>query len=139
MNNYEKTKVLTLGNKFIYEAKHFVFENSGGNSFYGTVTGTTAFSIRNSLDIFDNELYVIYRQKNLGELKTGLRFIKWDYIISLPQNSNNTDEPFNHGPEPTKILANQLALSAYWKKTFLKFDLNAECYFSAKKDYSSQF
>ena len=83
MNNYEKPKVLTLGNKSIYEAKHFVFENSGGNSFYGTVSGTTAFSIRNSLDIFDNELYVIYRQKNLGELKTGLRFIKWDYIISL--------------------------------------------------------
>ncbi len=139
MNNYEKPKVLTVGNKSIYEAKHFVFDNSDRNSFYGTVSGTNNFSVRNSLDIFDNELYVIYRQKNLGELKTGLRFIKWDYIISLPQNSNNTDEPFNHGPEPIKILANQLALSAYWKKTFLKFDFKAECYFSAKKDYSSQF
>ena len=60
MNNYEKPKVLTLGNKSIYEAKHFVFDNTGGNSFYGTVSGTTDFSVRNSLDIFDNELYVIY-------------------------------------------------------------------------------
>ena len=139
IKNYEKPKILTIGNKFIYEAKHFVFDNLGGNSFYGTVSGTSSFGIRNSLDIFDNEVYAIYRQKDIGELKAGLRLIKWDYIISLPQNSDNLDETFDHGSEPTKILANQLALSTYWKKTFLKFDFRVEGYFSVKKDYASQF
>jgi hypothetical protein len=87
----------------------------------------------------DNEVYAIYHEKNLGELKAGLRLIQWDYSIKLPENTKDPENPFDYGPNPTEIKANQLALSAYWKKTFLKFDFKAEGYFSAVKEYSSQF
>lgn len=139
MKNYEKPKVLTIGHKFNFEGKHFIFDNSSRNSFFGTVSRTAFFGIRTSLDVMDNELYAIYHEKNLGELKAGLRLIQWDYSISLPENTKNPDEPYDYGSNPTKIKASQLALSAYWKKTFLKFDFKAEGYFSAKKEYASQF
>lgn len=139
MKNYEKPKVLTIGHKFNFEGKHFDYENSSLNSFFGTVSGTSIFGIRNSLDVMDNEVYAIYHEKNLGELKAGLRLIKWDYSIKLPENTKDPEKPFDLGPNPTEIKANQLALSAYWKKTFLKFDFKAEGYFSALKEYSSQF
>jgi hypothetical protein len=139
MKNYEKPKVLTIGHKFNFEGKHFDYNNSSKNSFFGTVSGTSTFAIRNSLDVMDNEVYAIYHEKNLGELKAGLRLIQWDYIIKLPENTKDPENPFDYGPNPTEIKANQLALSAYWKKTFLKFDFKAEGYFSAVKEYSSQF
>lgn len=139
MKNYEKQKVLTIGHKFNFEGKHFDYNNSNSNSFFGTVSGTSIFAIRNSLDVMDNEVYAIYHEKNLGELKAGLRLIQWDYSIMLPENTKDPEKPFDHGPNPTEIKANQLALSAYWKKTFLKFDFKAEGYFSALKEYSSQF
>ena len=139
MKNYEKPKVLTIGHKFNFEGKHFDYNNSSSNSFFGTVSGTSTFAIRNSLDVMDNEVYAIYHEKNLGELKAGLRLIQWDYSIKLPENTKDPETPFDHGPNPTEIKANQLALSAYWKKTFLKFDFKAEGYFSAVKEYSSQF
>ena len=44
--------------------------------------------------------------------------IHWDYRISLPENTKNPDEPYDYGPTPTEIQANQIALSAYWKKIF---------------------
>ena len=139
MKNYEKPKVLTIGHKFNFEGKHFDYNNSSSNSFFGTVSGTSTFAIRNSLDVMDNEVYAIYHEKNLGELKAGLRLIQWDYSIKLPENTKDPENPFDYGPNPTEIKANQLALSAYWKKTFLKFDFKAEGYFSAVKEYSSQF
>ena len=139
MKNYEKPKVLTIGHKFNFEGKHFDYNNSSSNSFFGTVSGTSTFAIRNSLDVMDNEVYAIYHEKNLGELKAGLRLIQWDYSIKLPENTKDPETPFDYGPNPTEIKANQLALSAYWKKTFLKFDFKAEGYFSAVKEYSSQF
>jgi hypothetical protein len=139
MKNYEKPKVLTIGHKFNFEGKHFDYNNSSKNSFFGTVSGTSTFAIRNSLDVMDNEVYAIYHEKNLGELKAGLRLIQWDYSIKLPENTKDPENPFDYGPNPTEIKANQLALSAYWKKTFLKFDFKAEGYFSAVKEYSSQF
>ena len=139
MKNYEKPKVLTIGHKFNFEGKHFDYNNSSSNSFFGTVSGTSTFAIRSSLDVMDNEVYAIYHEKNLGELKAGLRLIQWDYIIKLPENTKDPENPFDYGPNPTEIKANQLALSAYWKKTFLKFDFKAEGYFSAVKEYSSQF
>lgn len=139
MKNYEKPKVLTIGHKFNFEGKHFDYNNSISNSFFGTVSGTSSFAIRNSLDVMDNEVYAIYHEKNLGELKAGLRLIQWDYSIKLPENTKDPENPFDYGPNPTEIKANQLALSVYWKKTFLKFDFKAEGYFSAVKEYSSQF
>ena len=139
MKNYEKPKILTFGHKLNFEGKHFIFNNSKSNSFFGTVSGTAIFETRTSLDVMDNELYAIYHEKNLGELKAGLRLIHWDYSISLPENTKNSDEPYDYGPNPNEIKASQLALSSYWKKTFLKFDFKAEGYFSAKKEYSSQF
>ena len=139
MKNYEKPKILTFGHKLNFEGKHFIFNNSTSNSFFGTVSGTAIFETRTSLDVMDNELYAIYHEKNLGVLKAGLRLIQWDYSISLPENAKNPDEPYDYGPNPTEIKASQLALSAYWKKTFLKFDFRAEGYFSAKKEYASQF
>ena len=139
MKNYEKPKVLTIGHKFNFEGKHFDYNNSSSNSFFGTVSGTSTFAIRSSLDVMDNEVYAIYHEKNLGELKAGLRLIQWDYSIKLPENTKDPENPFDYGPNPTEIKANQLALSAYWKKTFLKFDFKAEGYFSAVKEYSSQF
>ena len=139
MKNYEKPKVLTIGHKFNFEGKHFDYNNSSSNSFFGTVSGTSTFAIRNSLEIMDNEVYAIYHEKNLGELKAGLRLIQWDFSIKLPENTKDPENPFDYGPNPTEIKANQLALSAYWKKTFLKFDFKAEGYFSAVKEYSSQF
>ena len=139
MKNYEKPKVLTIGHKFNFEGKHFDFNNSSLNSFFGTVSGTTTFAIRNSLDVVDNEIYAIYHEKNLGELKAGLRLIQWDYSIKLPENTKDPENPIDYGSNPTEIKANQLALSAYWKKTFLKFDFRADGYFSAVKEYSSQF
>ena len=139
MKNYEKPKVLTIGHKFNFEGKHFDYNNSSSNSFFGTVSGTSTFAIRNSLDVMDNEVYAIYHEKNLGELKAGLRLIQWDYSIKLPENTEDPETPFDYGPNPTEIKANQLALSVYWKKTFLKFDFKAEGYFSAVKEYSSQF
>lgn len=139
MKNYEKPKILTIGHKVKYEAKHFIFENSKKNQFFGTVSGTTTFGIRTTLDVMDNEVYAIYNEKNLGELKAGLRLIQWDYRIGLPVNSSDPEKPFDYGPNPTEINANQLALSSHWKKTFLKFDFKAEGYFSIKKDYASQF
>ncbi len=139
MKNYEKPKVLTIGHKFNFEGKHFIFDNSSRNSFFGTVSRNAFFGIRTSLDVMDNELYATYHEKNLGELKAGLRLIQWDYSISLPENTKNPDEPYDYGSNPTEIKASQLALSAYWKKTFLKFDFKAEGYFSAKKEYASQF
>ena len=139
MKNYEKPKVLTIGHKIIYEPKHFIYENSKSNNFFGTVSGTATFGIRTTLDVMDNEVYAIFNEKNLGEIKAGLRLIQWDYRIGLPENSNNPDEPFDYGPNPTEIKASQLALSSHWKKTFLKFDFTAEAYFSALKEYASQF
>jgi hypothetical protein len=139
MKNYEKPKVLTIGHKFNFEGKHFDYNNSISNSFFGTVSGTSTFAIRNSLDVMDNEVYAIYHEKNLGELKAGLRLIQWDYSIKLPENTEDPENPFDYGSNPTEIKANQLALSVYWKKTFLKFDFKAEGYFSAVKEYSSQF
>ena len=68
MKNYEKPKVLTIGHKFNFEGKHFDYNNSSKNSFFGTVSGTSTFAIRNSLDVMDNEVYAIYHEKNLGEL-----------------------------------------------------------------------
>ena len=139
MKNYEKPKVFTIGHKLNFEGKHFAFDNSSRNSFFGTVSGTAFFRMRTSLDVMDNEFYTIYHEKNLGELKAGLRLVQWDYSISLPKNTNNPDEPYDYGHNPTEIQASQLALSAYWKKTFLKFDFKAEGYFSAVKAYASQF
>ena len=139
MKNYEKPKAITVGHKFNFEGKHFIFDNSSRNSFFGNVTRNAFFGIRNSLDTMDNEFYAILREKNLGELKAGLRLIHWDYRISLPENTKNPDEPYDYGPTPTEIQANQIALSAYWKKTFLKFDFKGEGYFSAFKAYTSQF
>ena len=139
MKNYEKPKAITVGHKFNFEGKHFIFDNSSRNSFFGNVLRNAFFGIRNSLDTMDNEFYAILREKNLGELKAGLRLIHWDYMISLPENTKNPDEPYDYGPTPTEIQANQIALSAYWKKTFLKFDFKGEGYFSAFKAYASQF
>jgi hypothetical protein len=139
MKNYERPKVLTIGYKFSYEGKHFDFDNLTRDSFFGTVSRTSFFGIRNSLEVMDNEFYAIYNEKNLGEVKAGLRLIQSDYSITLPENTKNPDEPYDYGTDPTGIKANQLALSAYWKKTFLKFDFKAEGYFSAAKAYSSQF
>ena len=139
MKNYEKPKAITVGHKFNFEGKHFIFDNSSRNSFFGNVLRNAFFGIRNSLDTMDNEFYAILREKNLGELKAGLRLIHWDYRISLPENTKNPDEPYDYGPTPTEIQANQIALSAYWKKTFLKFDFKGEGYFSAFKAYASQF
>ena len=139
MKNYEKPKVLTIGHKFNFEGKHFDYNNSSSNSFFGTVSGTSTFAIRNSLDVMDNEIYALYHEKNLGEIKAGLRFLQWDYSIKLPENTKDPENPFDYGSNPTEIKANQLALSAYWKKTFLKFDFKAEGYFSAVKEFSSQF
>ncbi len=139
MKNYEKPKAITVGHKFNFEGKHFIFDNSSRNSFFGNVLRNAVFGIRNSLDTMDNEFYAILREKNLGELKAGLRLIHWDYRISLPENTKNPDEPYDYGPTPTEIQANQIALSAYWKKHFLKFDFKGEGYFSAFKAYASQF
>ena len=139
MKNYEKPKAITVGHKFNFEGKHFIFDNSSRNSFFGNVLRNAFFEIRTSLDTMDNEFYAILREKNLGELKAGLRLIHWDYRISLPENTKNPDEPYDYGPTPTEIQANQIALSAYWKKTFLKFDFKGEGYFSAFKAYASQF
>ena len=55
-------------------------------------------------------------------------------VLPVPRFAR--DESFDHGSEPTKILANQLALPNYWKKTDLKFGFSAEGYFSVKKDCS---
>ena len=139
MKNYERPKAITVGHKFNFEGKHFIFDNSSRNSFFGNVSRNAFFGIRNSLDTMDNEFYAILREKNLGELKAGLRMIHWDYRISLPENTKNPDEPYDYGPTPTEIQANQIALSAYWKKNFLKFDFKGEGYFSAFKAYASQF
>jgi hypothetical protein len=139
MKNYEKPKVLTIGHKINFEGKHFGYDNTKSNAFFGTVTGTANFGIRTQLDVMDNEVYAIYNEKNLGQLKAGIRLIQWDYNITLPENKTNSGEPFDFGPNPTEIQAGQLALSAYWKKTFLKFDFIAEGYFSSAKDYASQF
>lgn len=139
MKNYEKPKVLTIGHKITYEPKHFIYENSRKNNFFGTVSGTATFGIRTTLDVMDNEVYAIFNEKNLGEIKAGLRLIQWDYRIGLPENRNNPEEPLDYGSNPTEIKASQLALSSYWKKTFLKFDFTAEGYFSALKEYASQF
>ncbi len=139
MKNYEKPKVLTIGHRFNFEGKHFFDDNSSSNTFFGTVSGTAPFGIRTSLETLDNEVYAIYHEKNLGEVKAGLRLIQWDYTISLPENTKNPEEPYDYGPNPTQIKASQLALSGYWKKTFLKFDFKADAYFSALKEYSSQF
>ena len=139
MKNYEKPKAITVGHKFNFEGKHFIFDNSSRNSFFGNVLRNAFFGIRNSLDTMDNEFYAILREKNLGELKAGLRLIHWDYRISLPENTKNPDEPYDYGPTPTKIQANQIALSAYWKKPFLKFYFKGEGYFSVFKAYASQF
>lgn len=139
MKNYEKPKVLTVGHKFNFEAKHFTYNNLSSYSFFGTVSGTSRFQIKTTLDVMDNEIYAIYHEKNLGEIKAGLRLIQWDYSILLPENSVKSEVPFDYGPNPTEIKESQLALSTYWKKTFLKFDFKAEGYFSAKKEYASQF
>lgn len=120
MKNYEKPKAITVGHKFNFEGKHFIFDNSSRNSFFGNVLRNAFFGIRNSLDTMDNEFYAILRKKNLGELKAGLRMIHWDYRISLPENTKNPDEPYDYGPTPTEIQANQIALSAYWKKNLFK-------------------
>ena len=139
MKNYERPKAITVGHKFNFEGKHFIFDNSSRNSFFGNVSRNAFFGIRNSLDTMDNEFYAILRENNLGVLKAGLSLIHWDYRISLPENTKNPDEPYDYGPTPTEIQANQIALSAYWKKTFLKFDFKGEGYFSAFKAYASQF
>ncbi len=139
MKNYEKPKVLTIGHRFNFEGKHFFDDNSSSNTFFGTVSGTAPFGLRTSLETLDNELYAIYYEKNLGEVKAGLRLLQWGYSITLPENTENPEEPYDYGPNPNQIKASQLALSGYWKKTFLKFDFKADGYFSALKEYSSQF
>ena len=94
MKNYEKPKVFTIGHKLNFEGKHFAFDNSSRNFFGNVFPGNAFFRMRTSLDVMDNEFYtIIYHEKNLGELKAGLRLVQWDYSISLPKNTNNPDEP----------------------------------------------
>lgn len=138
MFNYERPKILTVGHKINYEIKRFIYQNTEANSFFGTVSGTATFGVKNYLDTTDNEFYAIYNNKNLGQLKAGIRIINWDYHIVFPEDQG-MEVPVNRGPYPTAIKANQFALDAYWKKTFLKFNFKAEGYFSVKKEYATQF
>lgn len=139
MMNYERPKALTLGHKITYEAKHFIYNNNSGGTFFGTVSGTSNFGIRSTLDVMDNEVYGILNNKKLGTVRAGLRFIQWDYKISLPNNTKDSDAPVNTGPYPVAIEANQLALTGQWEKTLLKFKLKGTAYFSGLKEYASQF
>ena len=63
MKNYEKPKAITVGHKFNFEGKHFIFDNSSRNSFFGNVLRNAFFGIRNSLDTMDNEFYAILRER----------------------------------------------------------------------------
>ena len=70
MKNYEKPKAITVGHKFNFEGKHFIFDNSSRNSFFGNVLRNAFFGIRNSLDTMDNEFYAILREKELGRAQS---------------------------------------------------------------------
>ena len=121
MYNYQRPKRLTVGHKINYEIKQFNYDNSELDlkGFFGTVSGTSRYNVSNRLDAFENELYVIFNDKKLGQIKAGMRIFNWNYFIIFPSDEAK-DEPVNRGPHPISIKANQFALDTYWKKTFLR-------------------
>ena len=140
MYNYERPKRLTVGHKINYEIKQFNYDNSELDlkGFFGTASGTSRYNVSNRLDTMENELYAIFNDKKLGQIKAGMRIFNWNYFIIFPSDEAE-DGPVDRGPYPTSIKANQFALDTYWKKTFLKFDFKAEGYISIKKEYATQF
>ena len=140
MYNYERPKRLTVGHKINYEIKQFNYDNSELDlkGFFGTASGTSRYNVSNRLDTMENELYAIFNDKKLGQIKAGIRIFDWNYFIIFPSDEAE-DEPVDRGPYPSSIKANQFALDTYWKKTFLKFDFKAEGYISVKKEYDTQF
>ena len=140
MYNYERPKRLTVGHKINYEIKQFNYDNSEFDlkGFFGTASGTSRYNVSNRLDTMENELYAIFNDKKLGQIKAGMRIFNWNYFIIFPSDEAE-DGPVDRGPYPTSIKANQFALDTYWKKTFLKFDFKAEGYISIKKEYATQF
>ena len=140
MYNYERPKRLTVGHKINYEIKQFNYNNSefDPKGFFGTASGTSRYNVSNRLDTMENELYAIFNDKKLGQIKAGMRIFNWNYFIIFPSDEAE-DGPVDRGPYPTSIKANQFALDTYWKKTFLKLDFKAEGYISIKKEYATQF
>ena len=140
MYNYERPKRLTVGHKINYEIKQFNYDNSEFDlkGFFGTASGTSRYNVSNRLDTMENELYAIFNDKKLGQIKAGMRIFNWNYFIIFPSDEAE-DGPVDRGPYPTSIKANQFALDTYWKKTFLKLDFKAEGYISIKKEYATQF
>ena len=140
MYNYERPKRLTVGHKINYEIKQFNYDSSEPDlkGFFGTASGTSRYNVSNRLDAMENESYVIFYDKKLGQIKAGMRIFNWNYFIIFPSDEAE-DGPVDRGPYPTSIKANQFALDTYWKKTFLKFDFKGEGYISIKKEYATQF
>ena len=101
MYNYQRPKRLTVGHKINYEIKQFNYDNSELDlkGFFGTVSGTSRYNVSNRLDALENELYVIFNQKKLGQIKAGMRIFNWNYFIIFPSDEAK-DEPVDRGPYP---------------------------------------
>tara|TARA_R110001583_G_scaffold46395_1_gene145504 strand:- start:8830 stop:11064 length:2235 start_codon:yes stop_codon:yes gene_type:complete len=113
----KKLSDLKIGHTFMYETKHYRYNQSSANSIFGDAF-TSSISDHTSYQKSDNQFYLQLNSPYTGTLKAKINYYNYNYHY-------NSVLYYDAETIPSKINGNAVAVGADWKTQFGNVYLNA--------------
>ncbi len=109
---------LKFGHTFMYETKHYRFEQASANAIFGDAF-ESKISDHTSYQKLDNQFYIQLNSAYTGNLKAKINYFNYNYHY-------NSILFYDSQTIPDKLKGNAIAVGADWKIQFGKIYLNAD-------------
>lgn len=110
---------IAVGHRFNYETKFYQFNQALESDYFGDAFQASNIRDRAKLRRLQNELYLAYRTKTLGELMLSALHYNYNYFF---KSIVYTDD----GVITNRLKGNEMALGGMWKHRIAGIDLSAD-------------
>ena len=122
---------MAIGYRAILENKTYQYTQMRPGFYFDEAYVTNNINDSISFSSVDNNLFLNYKNKILGELNLDLYHHNWDYKLGL--NEYDKDTIFSN-----RINASQIAVKGDWEKKVSGIKIKASIYKSLKNEYSTK-
>ena len=122
---------LNIGFRASLENKTYQYTQSRPGLYFYDIYETTSIDDLTTLNTLENNLFLSFKDKTLGQLNLDLYHHNWNY--SIGPNEYQKDTLLSN-----EIKADQIAVQAHWGKEIFGITSKVKAYQSFKKEYSTQ-
>ena len=122
---------MSVGLRTSLENKTYQYKQDKPGKYFNEAYENTVVVDSTMFNTVDNNLFLSFKDKTLGQFNLDLYHHNWNYSIGLNEYEKDT-------VLSNEIKANQIAVQARWEKEIFGFNSKAMVYKSLKNEYATQ-